>query len=172
MLSIPSNLLSHSSVIISTLQPGYYQLQLTVTLSLVGISNTMQRYIKIMTPHVQAVIPGGSARSRGWENDIILDAGSESSDPLYPNNNNFTFEWKCKQVENVYVFGKGGCFGKGNNLVESKERVFRIRNRSLLEGVTYSFTVTVTPHDGKSRAGEFTQNITIVQGKPPDINIR
>lgn len=170
--SFPSNVdLNRSSISFSSLSPGYYQLQLTVTLSPVGISNSMQRYIMVMTPNVQATILGGSARSRGWETDIILDA-SESSDPLYPDNKNFTFEWRCKQVINAYAFGKGGCFGNGNNLVESEESIFRIRNRSLLESVTYSFTVTVTPHDGKSRAGQFTQEIKIVQGDPPDINIR
>lgn len=152
-----------------TLKPGDYLLQATVTLSEIPLTNTAQQYVKISTPLVEAKIEGGSARSRGWEVETILDA-SKSHDPL-DSDVTLKYEWYCRQTKNIVVYGKGGCFGRGEGLVESTEPVFKIRARSLLVFVEYEFSVRVTPED-KTRAVTTVQKITIVPGNPPDINIK
>ncbi|XP_032242532.2 polycystin-1 isoform X2 [Nematostella vectensis] len=173
-IQLPSNVIrSQSSIIIPgySLSPGVYQVVLKVVLNSkegVRLENSEQKYIKISTPAVKAVIAGGTAISHGWQSKLVLDA-SGSHDPAYPSNDVLSFAWYCTQVTNVIKPGYG-CFGNISGHVESERPVFVIREMALFESVDYKFTVVVTSTNGRQATA--IQRVTVLAGDPPNIKIR
>ncbi len=125
-------------------------------------------YVRIKRPPLIVEIEGGSARSIAWNKKFTLNA-NKSVDPLTGGNKELTFEWRCKKKG---IEEKGGCFGAGEILSERKnERSTEFREKLLLEGVTYQFTVTVSD-DKTSISGTSTQEINAIPGKPPLLKLR
>ena len=88
-------------------------------------------------------------------------------DPLTGDNKDLSFEWRCKLKDKQ---DSGGCFGGGELLSARKgQRKPVFREKLLLEGITYEFTVKVS--DGET-SGEFTQEINAIPGKPPILKFR
>ena len=123
-------------------------------------------YVRIKRPPLTVGIEGGSARSIQWKKKFTLNADI-SKDPLTGNNKNLFFEWWCKQKN---IQESRGCFGGGELLSARKnERKTEFREKLLLEGITYLFTVNVS--DGNT-FGTFTQEINAIPGEPPILKLR
>lgn len=103
-----------------------------------------------------------------WQEDIVLDAG-DSKDPneLSPSTTSvLEFEWLC----HLTVEGeKRKCFGHEGS-VDFVGDVWSIPKRTLLEGVEYTFTVTVT-NKAKGREAKAEQRILLVDKEIPVVSV-
>ena len=158
----------------TTLKPGLYIFELTVTLGKVRLTNADLSYISIADPGIFARIVGGSLRSNGWADQLVLNA-SESRDATisFPNNRSLLFKWFCRQQgTSKIIIGSGGCFGSGEDLVEFDGPVYKIRARTLYEHVNYVFTVNVSAVDEPGRTAAASQTVIVLSGQPPNVKIR
>ena len=145
--------------------PALYIFQLNAEFE--GGTSQNIRYVRIKRPPLIVEIEGGSARSIPWNKEFVLNA-SKSVDPLTGRNDGLLFEWEC--IKKGMEQDRGGCFGAGKELSEKKnKRSAQFREKLLLEGITYEFTVKVS--DGKE-VGTFTQEINAIPGKPPLLKLR
>ena len=171
LFSFPRAVITNqSSITISFfLEPGAYIFELTVSIPSVGAD---RKYIKIAAPDIIPYIAGGSARSHGWRDVLVLNA-SESYDPLSPSNGDLVFKWFCSYAKNsVDKIGASlGCFGNGRDRVEFEGPVFKLGPMTLFESLTYEFKVEVSLQD-RSRTASAQQTITVKPGSPPDVKIR
>lgn len=146
--------------------PRLYIFQLNATLQDKDLSSQHIVYVRIKRPPLIVGIEGGSARSVQWNKKFILNADI-TMDPLTGNNEGLSFEWRCNQKDNPE---SGGCFGGGELLSARKdERKPEFRERLLLEGITYKFTVNVSDRE---TFGTFTQEINAIPGEPPILKLR
>ena len=123
-------------------------------------------YVKIKRPPLIVRIEGGSARSVQWRKKFTLNANI-TIDPLTGNNEHLSFEWRCRLKDKQE---SGGCFGGGELLSARKgEKIPEFREKLLLEGITYEFTVKVSDTE---TSGKFTQEINAIPGKPPILKFR
>ena len=168
--SFPENIITNqSSICIShPLAPGTYIAQLTVRLPSTDVENADRKYIKIAAPDIVPYIAGGSARSHGWKEELVLNANG-SSDPLTSGNQDLIYEWFCSYHGDID--NNLGCFGNGQDRVEFEGAVYRLGPRTLFEAVTYEFTVKVSTRD-RTRSASAVQAITVRPGNPPDVRIR
>ena len=126
-------------------------------------------YVKIKRPPLIVEIEGGSARSIAWNAEFSLNAGL-SIDPLKGNNEDLSFEWRCKLKDTEE---EGGCFGAGESLSSRQgEKTTTFREKLLLEGLTYQFTVKVYDADDAETSGSYTQEINAIPGKPPQLKLK
>ena len=80
------------------------------------------------------------------------------------------FTWLCKE-ELPQDFGnsdKAGCYHRAGDK-EYVGRELRVNNSLLTENTSYFITVLVTKDE---RQAEFTQEVFIVPGDPPEVHIR
>lgn len=113
-------------------------------------------------------------RSNSWDTQLVLNA-SESRDVANSssNVNSLVFKWVCRQQDLSKIqIGNGGCFGKGEGLIEFIGPVFTIRAKTLYENIIYVFTVNVRSSDDPSRNATASQTVIVLSGKPLNINIR
>lgn len=122
-------------------------------------------YVRIKRAPLIVFIDGGSVRSVPWNREFTLDA-SKSKDPV-GDNPKLTFHWSCKIIGDS---GDGGCFGGGEKLTYRKgEKITKFREKILLEGRRYLFTVTATDND---LSQSYSQEIEAISGKPPLVRLR
>lgn len=74
-----------------------------------------------------------------------------------------------KSLQGLNNSGQGGCYNTDNVKVESSEPVLRVNSSLMVENSSYFITVFVTKDQ---RQAEYTQEVYIVPGDPPEVNIR
>ena len=81
-----------------------------------------------------------------------------------------SFTWLCGQESPLDVNNsdEAGCYYRANNK-ESVEHELRLNNSLIAENTSYFITVLVTKDERKA---EYTQEVFIVPGDPPEVQIR
>ena len=74
------------------------------------------------------------------------------------------FTWLCRQESN-----QGGCYRTGDVKVESGEPLLRLNSSLMIENSSYFVTVFIKKDE---RQAEYTQEVFIVPGDPPEVQIR
>ena len=84
-------------------------------------------------------------------------------------NSDLTFTWFCTDSQSQGLNGSdlGGCNVTGP--VESNQSVLTVNSGHLVENSSYFITVKVTKDQ---RQAEYTQELLIVPGDPPEVQIR
>ena len=148
------------------LYPALYIFQLNAKFQDINATSQHIVYVKIKRPPLIVEIEGGSGRSVPWNKKFSVNANI-SKDPLSGNNNGLSFTWRCKKKGH---HDRGGCFGAGEELTDKQnERKPEFREKILLEGITYQFTVKVSHGE---TFGTYTQEINAIPGKPPELKLR
>ena len=143
-----------------------------------SVKSSILGFFKVSKSKLIADIAGGNTVTRGKVAPILLD-GSASRDPdVEPcNHTSMNFTWLCKKrqeqfpnvslaslpvINSSLVPGHGGCFGTGNKTVS-------LETSHMDVGELYVIKLIVTKDDRKD---EFTQEIEIVSGNPPQVTMR
>ena len=150
-----------------SLNAGVYIAKLNVILHGVGLDNKDEIYLIILEDAMKAVIAGGSLQQLPWNQGFVLDA-SESVDPNEETQSHLEFEWFCEVTHNDQL---RDCFGNGEGQIEFLGSKWRINEKILLEGVTYTFTVIVWNRK-KQRMAEGKQKLILVDAEIPIVSIR
>ncbi|XP_070579286.1 polycystin-1-like [Ptychodera flava] len=167
---------------------GFYKIILTV--SMLGVYNTETEstsYLQLIATPLTVRIVGGSGRPVGYGTVLNLDALTLTFDPdaeSPDDKSDLEFMWFCRQsVEDFPMTGNyldetlpthepgvdnGGCFGHGSGRIDYHDGVLRIDTELMDSNTTYVFKVIVMEKD---RRGEFDQEIKLVDGIPPVIDI-
>jgi len=74
------------------------------------------------------------------------------------------FTWLCRQES-----GQGDCYKTGDIKVESNEPLLKLNSSLMMENSSYFLTVFVKKD---VRQAEYTQEVFIVPGDPPEVQIR
>jgi REJ domain. len=117
-----------------------------------------------------SISSGGSSQMIPWQEDVVLDA-SDSKDPnevssLSTARSLVEFEWVCHYLVGVE---QRNCFGYEGS-VDYVGPIWTIPKRSLLEGVEYMFTVSVT-NKAKGREASTKQTVLLVDKEIPVVTI-
>ena len=146
--------------------PALYIFQLNAKFQDMKATSQHIVYVKIKRPPLIVEIEGGSGRSVPWNKKFSVNANL-SKDPLKGNNKGLTFTWRCKKKGH---HDRSSCFGVQEELTDKEnERKPEFREKILLEGITYQFTVNVSDDE---TSGTYTQEINAIPGKPPTIQLR
>ena len=146
---------------------------------------TDEGYFNITKSPLVAEIAGGSKITRGIGTAVGLN-GALSRDPdVEPGNYSLMqFTWLCKNQQesfpNVSLAtlpvvtessgpGNGGCFGTGIGRLDSSDITLTLETSKMTAGELYDVKLVVTKDD---READFTQEIEIVNGDPPEVTIR
>jgi len=74
------------------------------------------------------------------------------------------FTWLCRQGSD-----QGGCYRSGDVNVASRKPLLRLNSSLMRENSSYFVTVFVKKDE---RQAEYTQEVFIVPGDPPEVQIR
>ena len=95
---------------------------------------------------------------------IIVIIITTTTDFTFESFTALNFTWLCRQES-----GQGGCYKTGHGKVESSEPLLRLNSSLMMENISYFLTVFVKKD---ARQAEYTQEVFIVPGDPPEVQIR
>ena len=169
-----------------TLDYGQYYVDIRATYSnQPSVISSSLGFFKISKSKLIADVAGGNKVTRGKVNPILLD-GSASRDPDVESGNHASmhFTWLCKKrqehfpngsldslpvINNSLGPGSGGCFGTGVGKLSSNGSIVELDTSQMTVGEMYDVKLIVTKDN---RIDDFTQEIKIVIGNPPQVTIR
>ena len=139
-------------------------IRLSVSMENLGYSDSDEKYLEMRSEPMFVRIEGGSLRLQPWEQEVVLN-GSASYDPDAINGprNDILFKWYCKikPDELPFTIEDGGCFGYGEDLIESRSPVWIIQPRVLVRNAAYIFRLVVENRIVESRRSTAQQIIEI-----------
>jgi len=95
---------------------------------------------------------------------IVIAIITTTTDFTFESFTAVNFTWLCRQES-----GQGGCYKNGHVKVESSEPLLRLNSSLMMENSSYFVTVLVKKG---ARQAEYTQEVFIVPGDPPEVHIR
>ncbi|XP_078613154.1 polycystin-1-like [Branchiostoma floridae x Branchiostoma japonicum] len=173
-----------------TFDIGLYKLDITVAMpGFEGLENGDSMYLSVVKSRLVVGIKGGASRPIGYGLPMVLNADELSYDPDEPHNKTgLLFSWLCRKSDESVPKGcsnnatllaetrnrthnsSEGCFGTGYVLKGFSDGNFTAYNTSMLRvNMTYIFRVEMRKDD---RCMTSEQSILIVEGDPPDVEIR
>lgn len=186
--NISTNATDHFKILFepNTFQPGLYSISLNVSMKdIPGMFSEHYTYLNITKTPLVVRISGGTARNIGYDSKLILDAHQMTKDPDSDKTSNFTFEWRCRQENEVYPptlnyitlptldealnqTRRDGCFGTGIGKLPTPSGSFEISTLLLEPHSINVFEVYVRKD---TREGLFQQTVEVIDGDPPLIQI-
>ena len=150
-------------------------IRLTVSMANLGYSDSDEKYLEIKSEPMFVRIEGGSLRLQQWEQEVVLN-GSASYDPNVINGsrNDILFKWYCKikPDELPFTIEAGGCFGYGEDLIESRSPIWTIQPRELVRNAAYIIRLAVESRVVGNRRSTAQQTIEIRSGTVLRTSIR
>ncbi|XP_038048999.1 polycystin-1-like [Patiria miniata] len=166
-----------------SLDVGLYEITLTVTVEGLDNATGMDKvYIRINHSPLVLVLEGGSSRSVGNVQPLVLDAMTSSYDPdnVAGNSSDWSFEWTCKKLSersennsmttNVpFASTDYLCENSSWERLNFTSGVLHLNPLQLRVGALYAFKVDTAIG---SRLASYQQTIQVMQGEPPVVSIR
>ena len=176
-----------------TFIPGSYIITLTVHMEILpALFKSDLVNIEIKPTPIVVKIVGGSARSVGYNSNVTIDAIGATYDPDVDTNDKtgFEFDWYCYRInESLTVAENGsiidplieiptaemkanltgpGCFRTGIGKLNTSKGAVTIDTYLMEPESNYIIFVKVKKG---TKTGEFRQELVVVEGDPPEIEI-
>ncbi|XP_022779915.1 polycystic kidney disease protein 1-like 2 isoform X2 [Stylophora pistillata] len=169
-LLLSRNSFSELQITPHLLPVGEFLVRLNVSLIGTAVFGVGHGYFKVERSPLVAFIAGGNKVAKGLDRTLIFDASlSYDPDEKSLRFSGLNFTWQCKESpRHLNNSDEPGCHYRADD----KETVgyeLRINNSLLAENTSYFITVQVTKHE---RQAVYTQEVFIVPGDPPEVQIR